>query len=202
GQYAVNARAATGGRGQGPGAGAGALLSLGGMMGTPGTASLWASADLSVNGVDVSDLVLRLQPGMSVSGKLVFQGSAAPPQDVTPTRVSLTPPPTGSSSIEMLASMMLGGTLATVSADGTFVVKGVVPNRYRVTVTGQGLVMGQTLPGSTWTLKSAMLNGRDVSDLPFEVRPNEDAAGVVGTFTDRPTEPARTRRAPAGRPAP
>src|SRR5262249_54254299 len=64
GQYAINVRAATGGRGQGPGAGAGALLSLGGVMGTPGTPSLWARADLSVDGGDVSDLRLRLQPGL------------------------------------------------------------------------------------------------------------------------------------------
>ena len=203
GQYVVNVRAAprdASGRSQGPGAGA--LLSMAGLMGTPGTASLWASADLSVNGVDISDVVLRLQPGMTVSGKLVFEGMSAQPPDPTKTRISLTPPPAGSSPLEQVASMMLGGTVATVDADGTFVVKGVAPNRYRVSVTGQGLFMGQQLPGAGWTLKSAMLNGRDVADLPFEVRPNEDASGLIVTFTNRPTEISGSLLDRAGRPAP
>lgn len=203
GQYAINARAAArdaSGRSQGQGPGA--LISMAGLMGMPGGASFWASADLSVNGVDIPDVVLRLQPGMSVSGKIVFDGSSAPPADVTKTRVSLTPPPAGSSPLELAASMMLGGTLATVSADGTFVVKGVPPNKYRVTVTGQGVFMGQQMPGSAWTLKSAMFNGRDVSDLPFELRPNEDAAGMIVTFTDRPTEISGSVVDRAGRPAP
>jgi protocatechuate 3,4-dioxygenase beta subunit len=201
GQYAISARAAArdaSGRSQGPGT----LISVAGLMGMPGGASFWASADLSVNGVDIPDVMLRLQPGMSVSGKIVFEGSAAPPADVTKTRVSLTPPPTGSSQIELVASMMLGGTLATVSADGTFVVKGVAPSKYRVTVTGQGILMGQQLPGSAWTLKSAMFNGRDVSDLPFDLKPNEDAAGMVVTFTDHPTEISGSVVDRAGRPAP
>ena len=177
-------------------------MSVAGLMGMPGSASFWASADLSVNGVDLSDVVLRLQPGMNVSGKIVFEGSTAPPADVTKTRVSLTPPPAGSSAIELMASTVLGGTLATVSDDGTFVIKGVVPNKYRVTVTGQGVLMGQQLPGSTWKLKSAMFNGRDVSDLPMEVRPNEDASGLVVTFTDHPTEISGSVVDRAGRPAP
>lgn len=206
GSYAISVRAAprdASGRSQGPGAGA--LLSVAGMMGTAGAGSLWASGDLGVNGVDVSDVVLRLQPGMNVAGKIVFEGSSAPP-DVTKTRISLTPPPTGTSAMEqvaVMASTMLGGMqAATASADGTFVVKGVAPNKYRLTVTGQGIFMGQALPGSTWSLKSAMFNGRDVSDLPFDVRPNEDAAGMVVTFTDRPTEISGSVVDRAGRPAP
>jgi hypothetical protein len=62
--------------------------------------------------------------------------------------------------------------------------------------------MGQPLPGSAWTLKSAMFNGRDVADLPFDVRPNEDASGLVVTFTDRPTEISGSVVDRAGRPAP
>jgi protocatechuate 3,4-dioxygenase beta subunit len=206
GQYAINARAAprdAAGRGQGPGPGA--LLSVAGMMGAPGAASLWANGDLSVNGVDITDMVLRLQPGMNVSGKIVFDGSSAPPADVTKTRISLMPPPTGSSPIEQvaaIASTMLGGMQATVSADGTFVIKGVAPSKYRLTVTGQGIFMGQALPGSAWTLKSAMFNGRDVSDLPFELRPNEDVGGMIVTLTDRPTEISGSVVDRAGRPAP
>jgi hypothetical protein len=40
-------------------------------------------------------------------------------------------------------------------------------------------------PPSGWTLKGAFLNGRDLSDTPFELG-SRDLTGVVLTFTDRP----------------
>ncbi len=40
--------------------------------------------------------------------------------------------------------------------------------------------------GLDWTLKAAMLGGRDVSDEPLEIA-GEDLGGVVLVFTDRPT---------------
>jgi hypothetical protein len=39
-----------------------------------------------------------------------------------------------------------------------------------------------------WTLKSIMWQGRDVADIPFEIKPNEDVTGMVVTMIDRPTE--------------
>ena len=36
-----------------------------------------------------------------------------------------------------------------------------------------------------WTLPSAIWNGRDISDLPFEL--DRDVSGVAITFTDRPS---------------
>jgi hypothetical protein len=85
---------------------------------------------------------------------------------------------------------MLSPTPLTVAADGTFTSKGVVPGQYRLTVFGAGMMLNQLIPGSGdgWTLKSAMLNGRDIADVPFEVRPGEAISGVVVTYSDRPTE--------------
>ena len=42
-----------------------------------------------------------------------------------------------------------------------------------------------------WTVKSAIVNGRDVSDVPFEIRPNQSVSDVVVTLTDRAAELSR-----------
>ena len=47
-----------------------------------------------------------------------------------------------------------------------FSVGGLIPSPYRLTANAPG-----------WTLVSAMLNGRDVADVPFEIRPGEDVSG-------------------------
>jgi hypothetical protein len=47
-----------------------------------------------------------------------------------------------------------------------------------------------------------MLGGRDVSDVPFEVKPSQDVSGLLVTFTDRPTELSGTVIDQAGRAAP
>ena len=53
---------------------------------------LWATADVTVDGRNVSNVVLTLQPGMSVSGRIVFEGTTLPPPaDLTRLRVTLAP---------------------------------------------------------------------------------------------------------------
>lgn len=153
-------------------------------------ATLWASQEVNVQGRDIPDISLRLQPGMTVSGRIVYQGTPqSTPVDPARSRISLSTMPTGGAQMDLVMSMMQS-SMATVSADGTFTVKGVMPGKYRVTVFAPGMLFNQQIPGAGdgWTLKSAVLNGRDVADLPFEVKPGEDAAEVVVTFTDRPTE--------------
>jgi protocatechuate 3,4-dioxygenase beta subunit len=167
-------------------------------------ATLWASQDVTIQGRDVPDVSLRLQPGMTVSGRIVYPGAAqATPPDPLRSRISLSTMPTGGSQMDLVMSMMQS-SMATVSADGTFTVKGVMPGRYRVTVFAPGMMFNQQIPGAGagdgWTLKSALLGGRDVADLPFDVRPGEDATDLVVTFTDRPTELSGSVLDQAGRP--
>ncbi len=206
GAYTVSVRVAApnaggGQRGQQDAAMLAAARLLGGSAG--GTPMSWASVDVSVEGRDVSDVVLRLQPGMTVSGRLVFESATAQPPDVTRARLALMPPPAGSSALELTAAMLTGTFQATIAADGTFTVRGVAPSKYRVTTGGLGMLMGaRGTVAAGWTLKSAMLGGRDVADVPFDVRPNEDVADLVVTLTDHPAELAGTVTDRAGRPAP
>jgi hypothetical protein len=68
-------------------------------------------------------------------------------------------------------------TRAPFADDGTFVSNQVPPDRYFLRVVG--------LPPG-WTLKTAVVNGRDVSDVPLLV--DRDITGAVATLTSRPTE--------------
>jgi hypothetical protein len=77
----------------------------------------------------------------------------------------------------------VGNTLATnnnavqVTGDGRFETMTYPPGRY---------VVNATQPQG-WLLKSFMVNGRDGTDIPFELSAS-DVDGVVITYTDRTTE--------------
>jgi protocatechuate 3,4-dioxygenase beta subunit len=191
GEYRLSVRAAEprpGAAGQRVAAAAG--VAPAGLFGGAGQASLWAAEDVFVQGRDIANLALRLQPGMTVSGKVVYESTTKPaPTDFSRTSLMLSSPGSGGGMAGMVAAM-LAPSILTIAADGTFTAKGVVPGSYRVTVFGAGMILNQQLPGSGdgWTLKSALLAGRDVSDVPFEVRPGENVSNLVVTFTDRPTE--------------
>jgi protocatechuate 3,4-dioxygenase beta subunit len=172
---------------------ASAVTSLGGRGAAPAT-SLWATAEVQVQGSDVHGVALSLQPGMAISGRVQFDGTTGkPPADLTTVRVSLQPVLTGS-------QIAVGPLSIPVSADGTFTTRGVMPGKYRLSalVSGGAAATG----GVAWTTRSAMVGGVDALDLPFEVRGGSDVAGVELTFTDRTIELTGTLTDAAGKPAP
>jgi 5-hydroxyisourate hydrolase-like protein (transthyretin family) len=202
GRYTLAARGAPASQTRGGSTAASAMLSgLFGGASVEGTT--WAEQDLTIDGRDLPDISLALQPAMAVAGKLVFEASVlAPPADLTRARITLTTMPTGGSPLEMAMTMLgSGGTMANAVADGTFVLKGVTPNTYKVSVVAPGMLVGTGAVGSGWVLKSVMLDGRDIADLPFQIRPNQNLSGIVATFTDRPTELTGTLQDQAGRAA-
>jgi hypothetical protein len=147
----------------------------------------WASREIVLNGEDVTDLVLALQPNLTVSGRVAFEATdLTPPSDFSTVRLTLRP----------AAGVF---TTVPVRSDSTFQVSTIVPGSYRLSA---------SLPSSSappdpgvprWTVKSAMLNGRDVADLPFDIQ--EDLSNIVITFTDRATELSGTVLDGQGRPA-
>jgi protocatechuate 3,4-dioxygenase beta subunit len=166
----------------------------------------WASDELAVDGRDITDMNVRLQPGMTLSGRIVFEGSAPKPDDVTKTPIAFGAMPTSTSPMEMVTSMMLSNAAGVTAPDGTFVVKGLTPGRYRATVGGGSAalmmaVLGQGGAQATpWRLKSVVWNGKDIADVALDVKPNEDVSGIVVTMTDRPTELSGAVTDQAGRP--
>jgi hypothetical protein len=140
----------------------------------PEPARLWAMSEISVDGRTVSNLVLTLQPGMSVSGRIAFDGTTLQqPADLTRLRVTANPMDVGG--VREVASPASGR----VDASGRFMINGVVPGRYRLSASGAG---------TGWTLASSIVDSQDTLDVPIEVKPNQSVVGAVITFTDRQTE--------------
>jgi hypothetical protein len=77
-----------------------------------------------------------------------------------------------------------------------------VPATYRIGISMPGARTTPAGSSGAWTLASIALAGADVSDRAFELQPGAPVAGVVATFTDRPTELSGTLSDQADRPAP
>jgi protocatechuate 3,4-dioxygenase beta subunit len=179
GQYTLIARATVnqgGGRAMPPG-GRGELLAGRGRVGGPlmqqDATRLWASADVTVDGRNISNIVLTLQPGVPIAGRIQFEGtSAQPPSDMTRLRVNMQPMQTPGVSGEVLTS-----AAGRVEADGRFTIQSVVPGRYRLSAGGAG---------QGWYLGSSLIDGQDSLDFPVEIKSAVNGAAV--TFTDRQSE--------------
>ena len=135
-----------------------------------GSNVFWASADVVVDGQSQPEVALAMQSGLTVSGRLAFEGRTAIP-NASRLRVSLVPLLSG-------AQVSLGSTPARVDVNGRFSLTGVTAGKYRLQATIDGL--------SGWMLSSSTVNGRDVLDTPIDLRQSVD--GAVVTFSDRPAE--------------
>ena len=183
----------------------------GGRGGPAGIAQvLWAVSEVGVGGQNVSGLSLTLQPGMTVAGRVEFQGTGQAPTDYTGVRLSLSP--RGGQAMEM------GGVSpAQVDASGRFTINGVPPGRYMlsgsanaggrqggpVAPVGGGGGRAGAAPGQAatqWTLKSAVVSGRDILDYTLEIGPNQDVSNGVVTFGDRTQELTGMIQDASGRP--
>jgi len=133
---------------------------------------LWAQADVFVDGAVPPLVSLTMHEGLPVSGHITFDGTAPQPTGTQRVRVMLNP--LGAA----LQSLGLGNLSATVDAGGRFTVNGVIPGRYRVSASGaQG-----------WSVKSAIANGVDVLDFPFDIAAGESTPNVTIQFGDRNTD--------------
>jgi hypothetical protein len=153
---------------------------------TEAAAGLWASTDLRVNGQDLDDVALRFQPGMTMSGRVIFKGAAPASFDIKSVRLRLSP-------LDAAAALGLGAQVTT-NVNGTFTLPAIVPGTYRMQVTvpaGAGLFA-----------RSAMIAGTDALDVPFVIRPNEDVSDVVVTLSDQPAELSGRLVDGAGQPTP
>ena len=92
-----------------------------------GPLDLWGMTTVSVSGSAVSGLAVSLQPGMTVSGRIVIDPAATTKlPDLTTTRIALAAGQgTGAS---------FGVAQATIGADGTFTMTGAAPGSYRMTI--------------------------------------------------------------------
>jgi protocatechuate 3,4-dioxygenase beta subunit len=158
-----------------------------------GGSSWWALVPVSTTGDDVDVSTLTLQPGLTISGRVEFDRAATtPPLDPASLRVQLQ-----SESLGAAPGRGRGGPAnlrflqpAAVRADGRFDVTDLVPDTYRVTIAGA--------ENSTWWLRSAIWNRRDLLDSPWRLLPGESLNNVRLLLTDRRTELSGTLTTPQG----
>ena len=136
-------------------------------------ATEWASSEVDVNGRHIDGLELRLRPGLTVSGRVVFEdlGGGPMPQGWQ----------VGLSAVLAPNEASVSGTPELVRADGTFTVQGITPARYRVRAVSQNPVDAS---GRNWTFKSATANGANVTDVPVDLRSGVDLTDVIVTHVD------------------
>jgi hypothetical protein len=132
----------------------------------------WAAADVIVAGEPVGGVLLSMRPGLTVSGRVVFQGtSLAPPENVRRVRLTLEPARSG-------ADAGISSVRANLDNDGRFQLSGVVPGDYRL----------ETSNAPGWWAKSAIAGGQDVLDSTLSVSDRGSLTDITVTMADRSGE--------------
>jgi hypothetical protein len=138
----------------------------------PLDATLWARLPLVVSDGNLEGVIVPLNAGARVTGRVEFEGTADKPAGSALTGIRINLDPADGS---RLADTGLAFQAGRPDEDGAFRTFGVPPGQYVL----------RANPPAGWTLKGAFLNGRDLSDAPFDLE-TRDLTGVVLTFTDRP----------------
>jgi protocatechuate 3,4-dioxygenase beta subunit len=149
--------------------------------------AMWAASEVVLEDPEPVNLALQLQAGMVATGRLAFESAAG-----------RTLPAPANVSVSLSATSPGGwGALSSTTVDPSFrfTRDGVFPGTFRLTASVIGV------GAADWTMKSATLAGRDVTDRPFDIHPGDSPAFVV-TFTDQTTELSGSLLDPSGRPSP
>jgi uncharacterized protein (DUF2141 family) len=148
---------------------------------TPDTPLLWALSDVTLSGPIPPILSLRLQPGMTMRGKVAFEGASSQTPDPTKMRLALLP-------LEG-TSATLNSTTVKIELTGAFSMTGLTPGRFALMATMTG--------APAWQVASLTIGGQDGMDLPIEIG-TVDPPEVIVTFTDRASDLSGVVSAPAG----
>jgi hypothetical protein len=128
-------------------------------------ARLFAAQNLTVSGTDVDGLALTLAPGGTISGGVRFEGPGRPTVDISTVSVRL----------EAFDSFVSIVDNPAIASDGSFQLSGVPPGRHVLRVRAP----------KGWIVKSATLDGRDVSEEIFDVKGAQTITGLEIVLSDR-----------------
>jgi hypothetical protein len=135
----------------------------------------WLAMPIAVAGDDVDGVVAVMHSALRITARLEFEGATPRPTAQSQRPGQFTPPPFTLESDDLASSMVggIGGGMLD-GAGEQMTLGGFAGGTYRVRVAASP-------PG--WMFKSAMLNGVDVSETPFEF--TRDIPDLVLTYTDR-----------------
>src|SRR5262245_8612819 len=139
-------------------------------VGADGNEAETGSLPVSVNGEDLTGVVIVTSKGATATGHVTFEGGAKP-TTLTSIRVTASP-------VDSDGPMISYAGLGSVKADGTFELKG---------LSGTRVVRATGLPAG-WMLKSVRVNGNDITDSGMDFKSGEAVTGVDVVLTSKLTE--------------
>lgn len=167
----------------------GADFNVGGPGAQRSFLAYWAEAPVTVDGHTQTVVTMTLEPGVTVTGTLIWKG--ANPPDVVASKIWVDVIPAGP---KWAVARRAGGNHTNqLGPDGRFIMTGVPWGLYSLHVVGPINALDR------WTLESATLGDRDVLDAPFEITRGQDVSGLVLTMTDRAAVLSGSVRDRAGR---
>ena len=144
---------------------------------------LWGDLELNVDGHNQDNLVITLQEGITVTGHLTVDSAATgTAANLALMRVSLARQGAGQA-----AGVIPHGV---ADASGRFVLNGVTPGSYILTVAGPG----------GWTAKSVIVGGKDALDFGLHVRGSETVDELEVVVTNKSTQVSGTLLDATGKP--
>lgn len=171
--------------------------------GAENPATLWAIDAVGMNGQDVGPITMQLREGLTVEGTIVTE-EGGPPADAEAVRISVARPASTDPMAAMMARMFTTSAGST-KADGTFAVRGLMPGKYAIALSGKPMRQSMVLPGvppaaTGWVVTSIKWRDQDLADALVDVQSGVPVTGVVVTLTNRPSELSGTVIDVAGRP--
>ena len=150
-------------------------------------ATMFASQDVTIGSGDPVSVTLTLQPAMTLTGKLVFDGVILkPPPDLTKVLVRFS----------SRGGLSNNNGAAKVDAAGNFSIDGVSTGSF--TLGASVPATGNATPDPPrWSVASVVVDGRDVTDLPTEITQGASPSAAI-TFTDQVSELSGTVLTGAG----
>ena len=140
---------------------------------TPSTSpTLWAETPVTVGDTPVADLALTLRPGLTVSGHIVFDGTATKPTPQQMQQISITVFPADG------RSPATPQPFVRADANGRFETAGHPPGQYSISVSP---------PTRDWSVKSIAAGPTNFVERPL-VLDAADLGSLIVTFTDRVAE--------------
>lgn len=133
-----------------------------------GATSYWGRTSVAVDGRDMSGLTVLMQQGVTLSGRIVWEGHQGVPPGVTRAPSVWAEPTDGNAALGMPT------TDGRRPAGDPFTVEGLLPGRYTLRVVFQG----------SWLVKSITWNGEDYTYRGFDASGGRDFDGVLITLTD------------------
>ena len=148
--------------------------------------AMWATADVVMNGQNL-DVPLTLQPGITITGRVVFEGAPPTPEDLQALTFRLMPSGSG--------GQILSSSGGRVDREGRFSFADITPDAYTfITQWGAQATAGR------WSIKSSVANGVDAFDAPILVNGSVPIDWTV-TYSDKPASVTGTLSDASGRAA-